>query len=423
MESKFDWLTLTIKPESEDITFWDTYRMLEDKMLLKDLFKKMVHVGRIAHYEECVGYENITLCMPSPKRFREQGFCLRMSSQGLDFLERYLNTYNITSKQWLGMFRALCFQGFCTSDTRLDYAMDDIHYNGEKPYITMDKIILSAKNGDMCKRGHIVDIYDGSGEVLMKTRLKKVNKEPVAGRTLTVGSRHSETFCRFYDKLAEQRQKKQPIPENCTSWTRCELELKGSAAMGALNAYLDRDSVDFGKYMRGVVNGYVSFIVRNNSNISRCPLKRWWAKFLGGCTEKFKLPHKRPARFAWARARCGLIQYLSIIYTLWQELGAVGLYKFFKQELEKKRALNPLAELYKPELADNIRDGKLDYEKMTAFKRYQYNSYDSEKGYEIAKTIDRQWSEYTRLSYNAHHLGGYDLDKHIAFMNGQEVLG
>lgn len=417
MESKFDWLTLTIKPEREDISFWDTYHILEDKLLLKDLFKKMVHVGRIAHYEECVGYENITLCMPSSARFRDQGFCLRMSSQGLDFLERYLNTYNITSKQWLGMFRALCFQGFCTNDTRLDYAMDDIHYNGEKPYITMDKIILSAKNGDMCKRGHIVDIYDGSGEVLTKTRLKKVNKELVAGRTLTVGSRHSEMCCRFYDKLAEQRQKNQPIPENCTSWTRCELELKGSAAMGVLNAYLDRDSVDFGKYMRGVVNGYVSFIVRNNSNISRCPVKRWWAKFLGGCTEKFKLPHKFPARSAWARARRGLIQYLSIMYTLWQELGAVGVYKFFKQEFEKKIAFNPLAKLYKTDLADNIRDGKLDYEQMTAFKRYQYAA----EG-DINENIQVQWSDATRAFYRARHLNGADLERHIAFMNGQEVL-
>lgn len=192
--------------------------------------------------------------------------------------------------------------------------------------------------------------------------------------------------------------------------------------MGALNAYLDRDSVDFGKYMRGVVNGYVSFIVRNNSNISRCPLKRWWAKFLGGCTEKFKLPHKRPARFAWARARRGLIQYLSIVYTILQELGDEGLLKFFKQEFEKKKALNPHADLYKSELADNIRDGKLDYEKMTAFKRYQYNSYDSEKGFELAKIVDNQWGEYTRLSYKAHHLGGYDLERHIAFMNGQEVF-
>lgn len=420
MESKNDWLTLTVKPEKEDISFWDTYYMLEDKLLLKDLFNKMVRVGRVAHYEECLGYENITLCLPPISRFREQGFCLRISSQGLDFFNRYLDTYNITLKQWLGMFRALCFQGYVTDCTRFDYAMDDIHLNGDKPIITMDKVLRSVKNGDICKTGRVIDIIDG--DFTLKTRIKCFEGKPVVGRTLNIGSRSSTVFCRFYDKLAEQLQKKQPVPKDCTSWTRCEFEFKGSAAMAVLNAFLDYDDVDFGKHMRGVVNKHVSFIVRNNSNISRCPIKRWWAKFLGGCTEKFKLPHKLPARSAWSRARRGLIQYLSIMYTLWCELGAVGVYKFFKKEFENKRLSNPVAELYKPELADNIRDGKLDYEKMTGFKRYQYSSYDGIGGYDISQKIDHQWDEYHNLWFKAHHMSAYNLERHIAFMNGQEVL-
>lgn len=420
MESKFDWLTLTVKPEKEDISFWDTYHMFEDKLLLKDLFNKMVRVGRVAHYEACLGYENITLCLPPVSRFREQGFCLRISSQGLDFFNRYLDTYNITLKQWLGMFRALCFQGYVTDCTRFDYAMDDIHLNGDKPIITMDKVLRSVKNGDICKTGRVIDIIDG--DFTLKTRIKCFEGKPVVGRTLNIGSRSSTVFCRFYDKLAEQLQKKQPVPKDCTSWTRCEFEFKGSAAMAVLNAFLDYDDVDFGNYMRGVVNKYVSFIVRNNSNISRCPIKRWWAKFLGGCTEKFKIPHKLPARSAWSRARRGLIQYLSILYTLWCELGAVGVYKFFKKEFENKRLSNPAAELYKPELADNIRDGKLDYEKMTGFKRYQYSSYDGIGGYDISQKIDHQWYEYHNLWFKAHHMSAYDLERHIAFMNGQEVL-
>lgn len=420
MESKFDWLTLTVKPEKEDISFWDTYHMLEKKLLLKDLFKKMVHVGRVSHYEECLGYENITLCLPPASLFREQGFCLRISSQGLDFFKRYLDTYNITFKQWFGMFRALCFQGYVSNCTRIDYAMDDIHLNGDDPFITMNKVINCVQNGEVCKAGRAVDVIDGG--ITFKKRFKVVNKESVVGRTVNFGSRSSTVFCRFYDKLAEQLQKKQPVPKDCTSWTRCEFEFKGSAAMSVLNAFLDYDDVDFGKYMRGIVNRYVSFIVRNDSNISRCPIKRWWAKFLGGCTEKFKLPRKLPARSAWARARRGLIQYLSIMYTLWQELGAVGVYKFFKQEFENKRLLNPVAELYKSELADNIRDGKLDYETMTGFKRYQYSSFDGIDGYDLSHKIEHQWDEYCRLSYKAHHLKGFALERHIAFMNGQEVL-
>lgn len=419
MESKIDWLTLTIKPEKEDISFCNLLHTLQDTLLLDDLYNKMVRVPRVAHYDVCLGYENITLCCPPADRFREQGFCLRFSSQALDFFTRYLDTYNITLKQWLGMFRALCFQGYVTKCTRLDYAMDDIHFNGEKPIITMEKIINSSRKGEMCKKARVVDLYDGDG-ITIKERFKVVNKEPVVGRTLNFGSRQSEVFCRFYDKLAEQLQKKQPIPENCTSWTRCEFEFKNSASMSVLNAFLDYDDYNFGNYMRGVANNYVSFIVRSKNNVSRCPVKKWWSEFLCGCTKKFRLPHKLPARSAYAKARRGLIQYLSIMYTLWRELGAAGVYKFFKREFDFKHLGN--VDLYKPELAQNIRDGVLDYEKMNGFKCYQYNSNDDKKHYDLKGKIHKQWSEYTSLSYKAHHLKGYMLERHLAFINGQEVL-
>ena len=419
MESKFDWLTLTIKPENPDFSISDLYHVLEDKLLLKDLLKKMVPVARVKYYDTCLSYENITLCIPSLARYRSQGFCLRFSSQGLDFFVRYLDTYGITLKQWLGMFRALCFQGFVTKCTRFDYAMDDIHFNGDTPILTMDKIINCSKKGEICKKARVVELYNNS-EFSLREQFKVVNKEPVVGRTLNFGSRQSDVFCRFYDKLAEQLQKKQPVPAGCTSWTRCEFEFKGSAAMSVLNAFLDFDNENFGNYMRGVVNNYVSFVVRNNDNISRCPIKRWWSVFLCGCTKKFRLPHKLPARSAFAKARRGLIQYLSILYTFWRELGAVGTYKFFKREFDIKILTG--SDLYKSDLADNIRDAVLDYEAMSGFKHYQYNSMDERRSYNLQGKINHQWTEYNRLLYKAHHLKGYALERHLAFMDGQGVF-
>lgn len=419
MESKFDWLTLTLKPENPSVTFDDVMYMLSDKLLLGDLINKMVRIPRVAHYDMCLGYENVSLLCPLVERFREQGFCIRFSSQGLDFFKRYLDTYNITLKQWLGMFRALCFQGYVSKCTRIDLAFDDICFGGEKPVITMQKVINSVRKGEMCKKARVVELCDGE-DIIIKECFKVVNKEPIIGRTLNFGSRQSEVFCRFYDKLAEQLQKKQPIPEKCTSWTRCEFEFKGSAAMAVLNAFLDYDDYNFGHYMRGVVNNYVSFIVRNNNNVSRCPVKKWWSEFLCGCSKKFKLPHKLPARSAYAKARRGLAQYVAIIYTFWRELGAVGTFKFFKREIEKKRLGN--AALYKPELAQNIRDGFLDYEKMSGFKCYQYNSNDDRRSYNLVNKIHNQWDSYLRLSFKAHHLKGYALERHLAFMDGQEVI-
>lgn len=419
MESKFDWLTLTLKPESPKVTFEDCFKLLGDKMLLTDLFAKMVPVPRVAHYDWCVGYENITLCCPSNDRFYKQGICLRISSQGLDYLTRYLATYFVSLKQWLGAFRHLCFEGYASYCTRLDYAMDDIHYDGEKPFITMKKVMDCSVKGELCKKARVVDLYDGDG-VAVRKRFKIVNKEPVVGRTLYLGSRKSEVSCRFYDKLAEQLQKKQPIPENCTSWTRCEFELKDGAAMSALNAFLDYDDVDFGKHMRGVVNNYCSFIVRNNENISRCPIKRWWAKFLGGCTEKFKLPHKKPSRSAYARAKRGLIQYMAILYTMAKEIGVKGVYGFFKEEIDKKLLCDPNAEIYKKELAENIREDNNDFEEMTAFKRYFYNSLVSEDVFK--KNCYEQYCEFRQLHYGANHMNKFDKQRHQNFMNGYEVL-
>lgn len=425
MESKFDWFTLTIKPENKETTFDECFAVLSDTMLLGDLFSKMVPRGRFLFYDYVLTYENISLCYTDSDRFLEQGICLRISSQGLDYLTRYLKTYNIDLKQWLGKWRGLVFDGYMTKETRLDYAMDDIRFNGEEPVLTLKKVIDCNKRKEICKKARSVNIWDCDG-VTVQERYKTVCKEPIVGRTLNLGSRQSEVFCRFYDKLAEQLHKKEAVPQDCTSWTRCEFEFKGSKAMSVLNAFLDMSDEDFGKYMRGVCNNYVSFIVRNNKNISRCSVKRWWAKFLGGCTEKFKLPHKEPSRSAFAKACHGLSKYVPTVYTMFQKMGLEGVYRFFEREVEVKKMSNPdlnvADRLYKKELAQNIEDGVRDYEEMTGLKYYKYNSFDGEEGWDIEDNIHRQNLAYFYLLYEAKHLSPYDKQRHQDFMDGCEVL-
>lgn len=463
MTSGIDWLTLTIKPESPFIEFDDVFSVLSNELLLGDLLSKMVPVRRIPHYDTCLGYENVTFGIPTLERYRKQGFCLLFSSQGLDFFFRYLSTYNITLRDWLGRFRSLCFEGFITRCTRFDYKMDDVCHEGEKPTLTMQKVISCARKGEMCKKARVVSLVDGEG-VTFNERFKTVNGEPLVGRTLNVGSRYSDSFCRFYDKLAEQLQKKQSVPEDVTSWTRCELEFKDDKAMGCLNAFIDYDDEGFSDYMCGVVNNYVSFIFRSNKNISRCPVKRWWTRFLNGCTKKFRLPHKLPARSAYAKAKRGLNQYLAILYTLHKELGLDGLVKFFQKEIAEKFEKNSQIDLYKADLAQNIRDGRLEYEKITGYKYYAYNSQISPHSYIKPKGIDYHSirlktldfrlssSDSARLylndrlkspilrrpityfpalvEYNSNRgllrynrkLEGYELERHLRFMDGQEVL-
>lgn len=420
MESKFDWLTITIKPENPSVTFDDCFHLLGDRLMLTDLFAKMEPVGRFAFYDWCIAYENITLCCPFYDKFAEQGICLRMSSQGLDFFTRYLQTYNITLKQWLAEWRALCFEGYITKEPRIDYAMDDIRFNGDEPILTLKKVEDCLRKGEMTKKSRVIDILDGSTSI--KRRYKVVCKETVLGRTVYVGSRESEVCCRIYDKYAEQLQKKEALPKDCTSWTRCEFEFKGSKAMSVLNAFLDFDDADFGKYMLGVTNNYLSFVVRNNDNVSRCPIKRWWKKFLNGCTEKFKLPHKKPARSALSRAERGLSQYVPTVFTMFRVLGLEGVYRFFESKADEMIIKKGCAEkIFKTELANNIYDDIRDYEEMNGFKNYQYNSFDGEEGWSIEDNMREQHFYYLQARYKV-RCGDFDKDAHSKFMDGQEVI-
>ena len=91
MESKIDYLTLTLKPENSSVRLDMALSTLRHTMLLGDLISKMTLKGRFAFYDFHFSYENIHLLHTTPDKFQEQGLCLRISSQGLDYLTAYLN--------------------------------------------------------------------------------------------------------------------------------------------------------------------------------------------------------------------------------------------------------------------------------------------------------------------------------------------
>ena len=415
MESKFDYLTLTLKPENPDIRLDMALSTLRHTMLLRDLISKMTVKGRFAFYDFHLSYENIHLLLPTAEHFQEQGLCLRISSQGLDYLNAYLKSYGIELKEWLQMWRALCFKGYITKDTRMDYAMDDIRFNGDEPLLTMRKVLNCKAKREICKKARTIDIVNGD-DLGLRERTKYINGEEVKGMTMYVGVRQSESFVRFYDKLAEHKQQRKEIPEGCTSWTRCEIELKGSAAMSALNAFLDYPPDKFAEYMRGVLNDRCRFISRTESNISRCPLKRWWREFLQGCTERFKLPHHKPARSALARAERGLSQYVPTIFTMIKEYGIEGFLAWYEAKVDNFKKQGK--DLFKSELAENIREDIRDYEKMNAYKYYAYSADDDS---ELEDRIRRQHFDYFQKFYKVVRCNEFD-ELHANFMNGQEVL-
>lgn len=413
MESKFDYITLTLKSKTK--TLDDALSMLGKDMLLGNLINKMTCKGRAGFFDYNMTYENINFLFTTPERFTEQGICIKLSSQGLDYFNRYLATYGLTLKKWLGEWRALSFGDYISKCTRLDYAMDDIATLDGCPTITMSSVIRAVNNNEVCKKARTVDILCGA-DISARDRIKYADGKPIRGRTVYVGVRQSGSLIRFYDKLAEQIQQKREVPKDVTHWTRCELELHDSAAMSALNAFLDKSDEDFFEYMRGVVNNQCRFITRNNANVSRCPSKRWWTAFLNGCTKCFKLPHKKPARSALARAERGLHQYTRTLFTMFQVFGLEGVYRFFENEVNKLKAANK--EVFKPEIAENLREGVRDYEEMTAVTNYLYNSEKPED--DLVRLVSEQHHKY-RQSYILACSSEY-ADIHSTFMDGQEVL-
>lgn len=426
MESKIDWLTLTIRPERADITRDECLEMLCKRFVLDDLISKMESVGKRNFYAVNMHYDGITFSFADAEHFSEQGAAIAFSSSGLDYFVRYLATYNLSLVEWCRRWRGLCFEGYLSKCTRIDYALDDIATCFDKPVLTISKIKKALKRGEVRGKSRKYSIIND--DCVVDETVKSVDGVSVCGTTINIGSRSSEIFCRIYDKFAEKVQKKEEYDKNINSWTRVEFEFKHSKAMSVFNFFLDCPPSGFAEFMRGVVNNYLCFIRRDDSNISRCSVKRWWVTFLRGCTMRFKLPHKLPARSAYARARRGLRQYTSIIYSMYQELGLDGMYDFFSAEVERKKEQNK--EVIKPQLIEDIREERRSYEEMDAFKHYYYNSADysdydcwgvSESVFR--KRIRSQVGEYDRKYFDEIvHQSDFDRLRHQMFLEGQEVL-
>lgn len=413
MESKLDYLTLTLKPENPFLTYTDALKVLSDTLLLGDLIGKMTLKGRFAFYDAHLSYENIHLLLSEPEHFSEQGLCLRISGQGLVYFVRYLDSYGFTLQKWLHEWRGLCFNGYVTKCTRFDYAMDDVCFNGDKPVITLRKLLACKRNREICKKGRVLDVVNGD-DLSTRERTKFINGEEIKGTTFYVGSRESNFVIRFYDKLAEQLQQRLEVPDGCTSWTRCELELKGNDSMSAFNAFLDMPDDGFAEYMRGVLNDHCRFISRTDSNISRCPVKRWWREFLQGCTSCFKLPHGKPSRSAAARAFRGLAQYVPTVFTMFQEWGLEGVYQWFSTQVELLKARG--RDVYKHEIAENLREDIYDYEEMTASKYYLYSTDDDFDTFRARVVLQK--NDYFNHLSGIRWCGDF-YNSHKTFMNEQ----
>lgn len=374
--SRIDYLRITLKPDGNPEPVCDKLGKLPLEhcldtlritLLLDTLMSKMEDCGRCRFYAHRFFYENINLKVPFAWDYAKQGVCLEMSGTGLDYFCEYLAGFGLDLRVWLGMVRTLCAKGYIFNVPRIDYALDNICKIGEPSVISIKRVITALENGEVCCHSRV---WSDQGDDFNRmcsfaSKRKRVRGVDIHGVTVQLGSRSSQKICRFYDKLAERKQKGIDVPD-CSAWTRCEFEFHNGNALCVVNHFIDDD--DFGNYIRGVALGFVRFVERTSDNVSRCVTRRWWRDFLNGATKQLKLSVKKPSRSAYVRfSRAFRRQWLPSFNVLLHEWGVVRTFNWLKNAIVEESVNGRV--VFNDSLYNNLRDGVLQDDYYNGFER------------------------------------------------------
>ncbi len=294
MDYKIDWLTLTLKPE-ENATYSE-FKTIGDMCPLEAWIfnflklyklKKEFHFksGSVQHYNFMYTYNGISIAFANAFNFAQQGLMIRFSAEGIAFYEKYRKEYE---KDWnfislIRDFFSLGIYGFKCRCTRIDLAFDDISYDDNR-LISLDRISRAVKHGEAVTLFRRVPEWDKNEFIHETTHIKERNsKGELLGETIEFGNRKSAVFLRFYDKLKEQLKLKREVNEKIKHWVRMEFEFKNNRAMAVCDSLIMLNSVEFGKYISQVINGYLRFVVPkgDRSHYCRCNSRKWWRDIVG----------------------------------------------------------------------------------------------------------------------------------------------
>lgn len=139
--------------------------------------------------------------------------------------------------------------------TRLDVAMDD-----REELIDLDRV------RDCIATNNVVTRFKGWSE----DTSGKFGAEEQQGRTISFGSRTSNTYLRMYNKAAERGVE--------GHWTRVEIEVKGENADALARKIIEGDL----GVVAGLLRNYIDFKVpsEGDTNRSRWKSQEWWEKFV-----------------------------------------------------------------------------------------------------------------------------------------------
>ena len=249
-----DWLTFSVKET-------DPKKVIREYLGMEwELFQDPGY--GLLGYNKVLRFSDICVCYEARENdyFRDMGVCVSMSGNGCRAFETMskLTFPGARDKQGTeSVAFPVLFQKLTAEEdaniSRIDIACDD-----REGYLNMEgivgKVMANEVNSRMAKRS-VVASFDGVQR---------------SGSTVYIGAPSSDFRVRIYDKALEEGVE--------GHWVRVELVMRGKNANAFVEQMTNAETV--GKLAAQVINDKFSFIERDDSNISRCSVCRWWLSFV-----------------------------------------------------------------------------------------------------------------------------------------------
>lgn len=203
VERLFDYLTLSCLT-TKNISVEEFLDKVLNVLKLSSLWSKFDFVGRSRYYSLVYRYNDISIKICDPDRLVSQGICVEFSGNGLAFYQSHLTEKGLDLRHILKAWRSFSVGGYFTRCTRMDYTMDEIRFNGDTPWLTMKRVKSCVKKHEFRSR---LAMHNPKKKMVVEFNDFAKNDVEL-GSTVYFGNRRSSVYCRFYDKLLEQKHKK-----------------------------------------------------------------------------------------------------------------------------------------------------------------------------------------------------------------------
>lgn len=248
-----DWLTFTVKGESDPCAAIFAFLRMDVSLFQDNPYGKF-------GYRRSMSFGNIFVFYdPAPDRVGDMGVCVSMSGTGCRTFEQH-TTHRARegSTPFLRLLEVLHVSEH-VNVSRVDLALDDTAGYLDLAVISQAVRVNTVNSRIRCRR--VVEGYDGINQ---------------SGTTVYFGAESSDFRIRIYDK-AKEHYKPQDAEYNA-HWVRFEIVMRGKCANGFVAAMVNTE--DLGLLASGILNDKLAFIVRTETNITRCEVCEWWTDFV-----------------------------------------------------------------------------------------------------------------------------------------------